>query len=90
MFTCEDCYAVCEGKEKHPYAQACDEYDGQEEEVAQDVYGDEVYVLHDAERDVRMLFGICALLRERVDEMERKFDTIIAAIVKAAGPEEER
>lgn len=91
MFTCEECYAVCEGQEKHPFAQACDDYDGAEEEVSVDPYnGQDIPTIFELKNDTRDLYGALAILASEVAELQRKFDTIIAAVVKAAGPEEER
>jgi hypothetical protein len=83
MFVCADCWAVCEGKEKHPESPACDEFDGQEDEVVVDtlpVTYDHIVSLQEAVIN----------LSTRLLEQERKFNTIIAAIVKASGAEEER
>lgn len=88
MLTCEDCYAVCEGQDKHPNALACDEFDGLESEVDEDRMGNER--LYEMSNDMRDLYGAVAILSASIAELERKFDTIIAAVVKASGPEEER
>lgn len=91
MFICGDCYALCEGREKHPNATACDEFDGQEEEEVQtDVYGDEVYTLKDAQDEIESLTSYCIGQHDRIMELERRLNTIIAAVIKASGPEEER
>lgn len=91
MFVCADCYTECEGHEKHPQAAACDEFDGQEEEnVQQDVYGDDVYTLKDAQDEIESLTSYCIGQHDRIMELERKFDTIISAVIKASSPEEER
>jgi hypothetical protein len=82
MFVCKDCYAECEGQEQHPHNPACDDYDGLETEVV--VETDQTAL------DIRDLYGALAIMASEVAELQRKFDTIIAAVVKAAGPEEER
>ena len=83
MFVCADCFTICEGQEQHPNNPACDEFDGLEQEES--VVEEDKTAL-----DIRDLYGAVVLLSAEVVELQRKFDTIIAAIVKAAGPEEER
>jgi hypothetical protein len=58
--------------------------------MQQDVYGDDVYTIVDAEREIKELKDIVSGLHAEFMEVARQFDTIIAAVVKAAGPEEER
>jgi hypothetical protein len=84
MMTCGDCYVVCEGHEKHPDAIACDEFDGQEEEA----YIPEPKPV--TETQYKDMMDVIVGLNARFVEHERRFNTIIAAIMKAAGPEEER
>lgn len=79
MFTCGDCHAICEGREKHPEAQACEMFDGAEDVAAPETPDPLLATRQWVESiDVRLY------------ELERRFSTVISAIVRASGPEEER
>lgn len=89
MFTCADCKeidCVQAGSDQN----ACDSFNGEEPVSTVDVYGDEVYTLKDAQDEIESLTSYCIGQHDRIVELERKFNTIIAAVVKASGPEEER
>ena len=84
MLTCEDCYTICEGREQHPQFPACDEFDGQEEEAVPE---EPQFVTLKQHRD---LLAAVVLMNQELVELYRRFDTIVSAVVRAAGQEEER
>lgn len=83
MLLCKDCYTVCEGQEQHPNNPACDEFDGLEQE-------EEVMEENQTALDIRDLYGALAILSAEVAELRRQFETILSAVIRAAGPDEER
>lgn len=89
MFICADCKEVdCAqvGSDQN----ACDNFTGEEDVTTLDVYGDEVYTIKEAREEIDKLRDYARGVHAIVLEQQRRMDTIIAAIVKAAGPEEER
>lgn len=86
MFTCADCKeidCVQAGSDQN----ACDSFNG-EEPMDEKTWGNSV---DDAlQGQISDLYAAVAILSTSIAELERKFNTIVAAVVKASGPEEER
>lgn len=87
MLTCADCKEIdCIdiGSDRN----ACDNFNSEEEVVADKTWGNAV--LDNLQQQIDDLKGMCSAQHMLLTEMQRKFDTIIAAVVRASGPEEER
>jgi hypothetical protein len=90
-YVCSDCYAVCEGVEKHPESPACDDFDLHEEEiyVDDDSYkepdGSELF--YEQSKEMQDLYSAVAVLSVSLGQLERRFNMILSSIVKAANDE---
>ena len=80
MFTCGDCKVPDCQQENTPEAPQCDEFDSREPEAAPAASISEIDTLY---IELNKLHG-------QVQELQHRFDTVIAAIVKATSPEEDR
>lgn len=88
MYTCGECAEFdCEGHERNPQAIACDDFtlDEIEEPLTEDQKK-----LAEVALDVRNLYGTLAIVSAELGDLQRKFDTVVSAIVKATSTEEDR
>lgn len=81
MFTCGDCKVPDCQQENTPEAPQCDEFDSREPESAP---------AKPYQPNIHDVMDMCIGVHEEVMELQRRFDTVIAAIVKATSPEEDR
>jgi hypothetical protein len=91
MYICAECAEYdCEGHTDHPQAIACDVFTLDEIEEVTEERSAVALTIDEHTVDIRNLYGTIAILSASIAELERKFDTIISAIVKASSPEEDR